>query len=223
MSTTGTTPRPAPLAAAQGTDVDAKKYVGKKSKNPSYEDTMPKAQVDLVWTAIYKAAGANQEPQHDAVRVAVYGYGARNGTVSVGAYRRSIETSDGLSFDSAVIPRAAKDNIRQFYRGNMNDSYTALKESGELADDDRFMTRVLNKGVPSHAYIALCDWMKDCPQMTATESEHHLRLFSLAVHTANIGRGGSLEDVKASRVEHAELGAVAAPVKAQAIEGKSMW
>jgi len=146
------------------------------------------------------------------VRCAVYEYGAKNGTVKMGNYTGIIQTSYGRKFSSKIIATECRGQIRQFFRGNMDESYEALTESHALTSDDRLVARALNANVPLSAIIALCDWFKDCPKMSTLEVTHHNRLFVNKNAAATASRGGSLEDTLNRSVAETEMGgAVASP------------
>jgi hypothetical protein len=179
------------------------------ARRVDYEDTMDPERVARVWREIYTEAGAQSEDQQEAVRCAVYEYGAKNGTVKIGNYTGTIVTEYGRRFSSKIIATACKGTIRQFFRGNMDESYDALNEGRVLENDPRMTARAVNSNVPLAAIMSLCDWFKDCPKMSTLEVQHHNRLFVNKNAAATAGRGGSLEDVQNRLVAETEMGGAA--------------
>jgi hypothetical protein len=165
----------------------------------SAEDSMSPKDVAMVWQRIYKAAGANGEDAQKAVRVAVYVYGRVNGTSRAGNYQGECVPSTGSSFPAAAIPQATGSLvIRRFYRGNMAESYQALKHTGWLVNHPRVLAGAARLGVgPSEAF-AMADWMKDCQYFTPAETRAFEASFTTGIERATRARGGqSLEQVEA--------------------------
>lgn len=182
------------------------KWLTRKPLRVDYEDTMAREDVAKVWEAVYEQAKARNEEQKAATRLAVYVYGAKNGTVRVGNYGGTIQVSYGQKFSAKVISTACKGTIRQFYRGNMDESYEALSESRALNDDERLVARALSQNVPLAAIISLCDWFKDCSKMSQQEQQHHDRLFTIKNAAAYANRGGTSDAVQNRLVAETEMG-----------------
>lgn len=220
---TGSTAATTTSSSGAGTKkVEWKKY---RPKALVYEDTVLLRSLDEIWADIYRAVGANNEAQQREARVAAYAYAATNGTSREGNYEGVMVAASGWKFPASVVIRfTTKSHIRRFFRANMNESYEALKESEVLVDDERFMSGVVNDGVPAEAYMAKCDWLKDCSLMTPQERYHHDRLFVAKKKAADIARGGSLESVEADRysaVQGAEDSQSSGTVVATS--GRAVW
>jgi len=170
----------------------------------SHEDTMDAAEVKATWQKIYRDSGyttLNEDTQR-SVRMAVYVYLCVNGTSREGAYDGKCVTKDGVSFPAAVIPRAAgKMKIRRFMRGNMEESYVALKNSKVIEEDEKYVAKVAKLGVSADLAFATGDWFTSCPKFTPSETRVHEASFTHGVERAKLARGGrALEKVEGERV-----------------------
>jgi len=171
------------------------------------EDTMGIDKVALVWEKIYRLAGLKNptEDKRKACRLAVYVYGVLNGTSREGGYSGSIVMSDGTKFSASVIVQATtKFKLRQFYRGNMVESYSALKNSNVIENNDRFVAKAAKLGIAPECAFAMADWFGDCHLLSPAETHAHSKSFAHALERAKRSRGGTLEEVEDERVS-AEL------------------
>jgi len=168
------------------------------------EDSFGPEKVRVTWQKMFQYAGLkspNEDTQR-AFRMAVYVYGCLNGTSREGNYSGQIQMSTGFKFDASVIPRATgKLGIRRFFRGCMAESYTALKKSGVMEGDERFVARAAELGIAAESAFAMADWMADCPFFTPVETEAHRKAFSYSVTRARGARGGNLEHVEEERMK----------------------
>lgn len=166
----------------------------------SHEDALDPAKVKNVWAEMMKLAGlkAPDEKLQAAFRLAVYKYAHANGTSRVGQYEGEMTLADGTKVPAAVIPRATGAfAIRKFFRGNMVESYVALKESGIVEEDERSVAKVVKYGVSASCAFATADWMSDCPMFTPAETSAHEKAFTYAVERSRRARGGrNLETVE---------------------------
>jgi len=166
-----------------------------------YEDSMNAGKVKEVWQKMYQLAGLRNpsEDEQASFRLACYVYACINGTSRVGNFSGQITTSGGTVFPASVISRATGGlNIRQFFRGNMSESYEALKMSGCIERDERYVAKVLNEvGASAECAFATSDWMTNCPHFTPAERAAHNASFDYSVRRARNARGGrSLEAVE---------------------------
>jgi hypothetical protein len=183
----------------------AVEWAKRRARQVDYEDSVTLRSSREIWASLYAAAGATNEQDQEDVRMAVYEYCALNGTSREGNYAGRMKTAGGKEFAAVSLAHAAtKGQIRRFMRGNMRESYVALKESGALMDNARFMAKVAQDGVPADAYMAECDWMTFNPMFTPLESVHNARLFSVRRDAAEKNRGGSLELIENSRFKTIE-------------------
>jgi len=192
---------------AAGTSVSGGKTVDWAAVKPlavSHEDAMDYGKVKNVWAEMMKLAGlrAPDEKLQAAFRLAVYKYAHANGTSRVGQYEGEMTLSDGTKVPAAVIPRATGAfAIRKFFRGNMTESYVALKESGVVESDERSVAKAAKFGVSAACAFATADWMSDCPMFTPAEVSAHEKAFTYAVERAKRARGGRpLESVEAGHL-----------------------
>jgi hypothetical protein len=144
-------------------------------------------------------------------RIAVYKYLCINGTSREGSYAGTITMSDGNSFPASVIPLAAgKMQIRKFMRGNMQESYDALKSSRTMDVEARFIAKQAKLGISADCAFAVADWMTDCPLFTPAEGAAHEKSLMHGLERSRRARGGkTLEEVETSRVDdslHAQGG-----------------
>lgn len=194
----------APVGVASG-GVSDSVWVKALPKHVDAEDTMSPAMVKKSWNDIYREAGmrGSSEDEQRAVRLAVYVYFALNGTSRVGNYTGRIVTSSGVAFDSAVLVRVlSKFSLRRFMRGNMDESYEALKMSGAMSQYPRFIAKVGELGISPEVAFATADWMSDCRFFTPEESRANRLAFNYAIKRATGSRQGrSLEDVERSDVQ----------------------
>jgi len=196
-----------------------------KPTGVDHEDTMNSAKVKKVWTEIYKLAGLKNpdETTQRAMRMAVYVYGCLNGTSREGNYNGEMRLSNGTAVPASVIPRATgKMQIRQFYRGNMNESYEALKQSGVIEEDERFVAKVAQLGISASCAFATSDWMGDCPLFTPAETAAYNASFNVGLQRSRRARDGkTLEGVEQSRTE--ERLDAQGPSEGPAPVGRSVW
>lgn len=176
-----------------------------KPMSYDYEDSVGAEKVRQIWNAMYNFAGlrAPSEDVQRAFRLAVYTYAAVNGTSREGNYAGEIVMANGHKFNASIIVRATtKTLIRKFFRGNMKESYDALKESGVIANDERMVVRAAAYGAPPDIAFALADWFTNCPYFTPLEKKLHDDSFAYSIARARRGRGGDeLETVERQRLE----------------------
>jgi len=188
------------------------------------EDALSPPVVQAVWDKLYAAVGKSSagEDAKLAIRCGVYAYGLLNGTSRAGNYSRTIITSDGFEFSAAEIPRATgTTRIRQFFRGNMKESYDFFKSSGYVQKyEPRFVSKAATLGIGPDEAFAMGDWFAGCPWFTPLESRAHEASGNRGLNRARSARGGdSLEDVEADAVEAAVNAGGAKP----AMAGKAQW
>lgn len=170
-----------------------------------YEDSVGAEKVREIWSTMYSLAGlkAPSEDIQRAFRLAVYAYAAVNGTSREGNYAGNVTMANGHKFNASIIVRATtKTMIRKFFRGNMKESYEALKNSGVIAKDERMVVRAAQYGAPPDIAFALADWFTNCPFFTPLEKKLHDESFAFSITRARRGRGGDeLEVVEQQRLE----------------------
>lgn len=168
------------------------------------EDTMSPDKVAAVWENMMRIAGLGQpdEKTRQSFRLAVYVYAMKNGTSREGSYGGTIRMSNGTEFPASVIPKATGQmSIRRFFRGNMTESYEALKASGAGANDERFVAKAASMAITAEAAFAVADWLTDCPHFTNSEKLAHDKNFVNSVARARRARNGmSLEAVEDARL-----------------------
>lgn len=169
-----------------------------------HEDEMSPERVKTSWEKMYRLASmkAPTEKQRAAFRLAVYAYSAVNGTTRVGDYAGVFVLADGTEVPAAVIPRGAGQlDIRRFFRGNMKESYDALKGSGVLERDARFVAKAAALGIRPEEAFAMADWFADCPYFTPGEKLAHEKSLKYALSRSRRTRGGRpLEEVEAEQL-----------------------
>lgn len=200
---------PAKSSASQSTGalsgvVDFSKWEGLNPRIVDNEDAMGAAEVSKAWDRMYGFIGLKSptEAERKSVRCAVYVYLALNGTSREGNYSQMIVTSTGHKFSASVIPRAAnKMDIRRFARGNMEESYSYLKDSGVMTLYPRFLMKASNMGIGPNEAFATADWFTDCHMFTPREGLAHSKSFTVGIDKARRNRGGqSLEEVEDKRL-----------------------
>lgn len=173
-------------------------------KSVPFEDSVLPHSVNNYWERIYAEVGADDEKKHVEVRLALYAYCAKNGTSREGNYEGVMKTASGMTVPADVLPRVVtKYLIRRFMRACAEESYLSLKLSGCLLADERFIARIMANGVPTDAYMATCDWLRESAMLTPQEAHHNERLFVARRKAADVARGGTLDSVEARRVENA--------------------
>jgi len=169
-------------------------------KHVDYEDTMNPEDVKQKWTEMYRRAGLKSpsEDEQRSFRMAVYVYAAMNGTSRAGNYKGVIITSGGKRFSAAIVPQVTGQfAIRQFMRGNMNESYHALKESRVMENDARCIAKAAEKGIAADCAFAMADWMTNCPFFTPAEIAAQSKSLNYGLRRAKGARDGmSLEAVE---------------------------
>lgn len=194
------------VAMQQGPDKNSRRVVWSERapKMVASEDSMDPRKVAAVWQKMYNEArmGGMSEAEQQAFRLGVYVYACKNGTSREGDYSGSIVLNNGAEFSAAVIPRATgKMSIRKFFRGCALESYEALKESGCMEADERFVAKVSALGVTPECAFATADWLTDCPKFTPAERAAHDKTFTMGIERARRARDGStLESVEGGRV-----------------------
>jgi len=187
-------------ASAAGVVVN---WADHKPKSVDFEDAMNERKCKEVWGKMLRDAGLPTagEAQQRSFRLAVYVYACKNGTSREGDYKGKIQMSDGTTFDAAVIPRATgRMSIRKFFRGNMDESYRALKLSGVMLEDDRFVAKAAMSGIAADDAFATADWMTGCPLFTPSEAKSHEASFTYSIERAKRAREGkTLEGVERDR------------------------
>jgi len=155
------------------------------------------------WSRIYAYAGVSSgnEAEKRAIRLALYVYCCLNGTSRAGVYSGSIKTSSGHEFSASVLSRGVGvESIRRFMRANADESYEALKESGVMEKDDRFVAHVAKLGISAENSFATADWLDGCPKMTQAEKAANEAARDRGLERAIRARGGrTLEDVEEIR------------------------
>jgi len=108
----------------------------------------------------------------------------------------------GRSF-AAIIPRAVGGlDIRRFFRGNMIESYEALKTSGFGEREQILVAKVAGYGVPASCAFATGDWFQNCPLFTPEERRAHDAVRVLSLKRARGARGNrALEEVEGEAME----------------------
>jgi len=174
-------------------------------KRVDSEDAMSASSVAEVWANMMRFAGLHNpsESKQLSFRLAVYVYAVKNGTSRAGTYAGDIVTADGESFNASVIPRAAGQyKIRRFFRGNMEESYNALKISKAIEREERYVAKVGSFGVEAACAFATADWMTNCPNFTPVEKKAHDASLNHGLERSKRSRNGDvLEDVEREQVD----------------------
>jgi len=188
------------------------------------EDAMSPGRVAAAWEVIYREVGARSESERKAVRLALYVYATVNGTSSVGKYSGDVTLSNGQVFNASVIPRAVGRNaIREFFRGNMDEAYEALKKSHAIEKlAPRYVMKWEAKGVARDAVFATADYMRNCTKFTPAEANANTLSFNMGVARAAVARKGhSLEEMRVEDTHESLRAQSGAPVGAPV--GKGMF
>jgi len=190
-------------AEQKGSVVGERDWARLKPLGFGRDDAMEADEVKRCWAKIYKDAGLRSpgEEIQAACRLGVYAYACANGTSKWGSYSRTVVMSNGHKFAAAVVPVATgQTEIRRFFRGNLEESYKALKESQVMQDDERYLMYASKHGVSPACAFALADWLTDCPLFTPEENRAHEQLFAYRTERARRARGGrSIEEVDGER------------------------
>lgn len=189
------------------------------------EDALGSRKVQTLWQKMYRAAKLNNpsETVQQSFRMAVYVYAAKNGTSREGNYSGEVTMSNGHTFAASIIPTSVgKMEIRKFFRGNMEESYTFLKRSKAMEMDERFVSKAAALGISGENAFAMADWLTDCPLFTPVEAAAHNKSFTHSISRARRAREGrSLEQVESARLDddlHAQ-----GPAVAGEFEGRSVF
>lgn len=170
-----------------------------KPKSIDRVNVMSHDRVEQLWERMYAEAGLRNptEQERRMFRMALYVYCWYNGTSRVGEYSGYCTMTNGKKFPAAVLPRVVgKMDVRRFMRGNMQESYEALK-SGVIEEDTQAVALATAYGVRGSDAFALADWLTGCPLFTPEEGAAHNRVFNHRVTRANLARGGkSLDQVE---------------------------
>jgi len=166
---------------------------------------MSKLKVDKKWEEIYAAAGLRNpsESTRASLRLGVYVYLFRNGATRVGEYSGLITMSDGHSFPASVIVRAVGPvDMRRFMRGNVIESYRALKESRVIENSAEDVAAVAPFGIRAEDAFATADWFDQCSMLTPSEKAAHDKVFNYKLERSSRSRGNkTLESVEEDGLE----------------------
>jgi len=173
MSTFDAKKADVPKESKAGEQDDWSAYV---PKQVSRVDTMDKDKADKKWELIYKAARASSEsePVKKGIRLGVYVYCCINGCSPESDYSGSVQTYSGLMFPAAVVPQSVgKHEVRRFLRAYLKESYNALKSSGAIENEAKYVAACASLGISAGVAFATADWMSDCPHFTPEELRAH--------------------------------------------------
>jgi len=188
-------------ASGAGESKEVQEWTSVLPVTVDYEDAMSAEKVRGLWVDIYKKAGQTQlnETEQRGFRLAVYVYGALNGTSRAGRYQGEMVLANGSRVKAAVIPQVVgKLDIRRFFRGNMAESYTALKVSKAMQREPRYVAQAAALGVGPEEAFAMADWFKGCPDFTPAEQTAYDLAFNHGIERSRRARGGrTLEAVEA--------------------------
>jgi len=179
-------------------------WVSLSPKRIDEEDALGADANRAVWEKVYRASGKAQagEKERAGIRLAVYVYGALNGTSREGNYNGECQCFDGTKFAASIIPQSTgRMNIRKFFRANMLEAYDALKSSRVMETYQRFLSKAASLSVSPEAAFATADFLADCPKFTPSETRAHDAAFTRGIERARRARGGrGLEEVEHGRM-----------------------
>jgi hypothetical protein len=190
-------------------------------KTVGTEDALSAREVEAVWLKMYKLADMPTagEQEKKALRCAVYTYCCLNGTSREGGYGAEMILSNGRIVGADIIPKAAgRLHIRKFLRGNMDESYSFLKNSRVIEKEERYVAKCATMGIDASCAFATADWLGNCPHFTPTEQRAHEASFSRGLERSRRARGGTLEETEASRVD--DLMRAQGPMNPQSVRGE---
>lgn len=173
-----------------------------------HEDRFPQEAATDVWEDIYTLFRATSEQTRDEVRVAVYAYFAVNGTSRVGKYSRGVTSGSETVVVHEIVKQITGGTIREFFRADVVDAYHALKDSGVLENDEVFVQKALDKGVPRGFVHCAVDFLRGCPEFTNEEKQYSDAAFKNAIQRSFVARGGKgLDEIEAKgRTERVTAG-----------------
>lgn len=173
-----------------------------------HEDRLPLGEAAETWNGIYRLFRAGGEDAQKEVKLAVYAYYAINGASRRTKHSRDITTGGGASvLASDVLDVIGEKKIRQFCRADVNEAYSALKESGVLENDEVFAHLAMEKGVPRGSLHCAVDYLRGCSLLTVEEKEFARNHFNASIEKARNARGGLTIDEEDRLIDNRRLSA----------------
>lgn len=161
------------------------------SPKPQHEDRMDRETADTCWNGIFGLFGSTGEEMRKEVKLAVYAYFGVNGSSRFGEYEREIRTGSGRAVSARdVVKVIGVTRLRQFLRADPSEAYFSLKGSGALDADPVSVAKAVELGVPVGQAYLMADFLKACPEFSASEREVYSRLFERGIMRAGANRGG---------------------------------
>lgn len=194
--------QPSKPVSGEGFGAKTNKWIAAAPKAVDSENALGPEKVRAAWAKMYTAAGVSGEEGQMQLRAAVYLYGLINGTSREGSYKGFMKLANGMSVSASVIVAAVGGTeIRKFFRGNMEESYEALKIM-PLADlAPAVVVKAAELGCAADEAFATADWMSNNHRFTPGELRVHNLAFTTSVSRARRARSGqSLEDVERGRL-----------------------
>eukprot|EP00249_Psilotum_nudum_P025497 c30029_g1_i1 orf=112-768(+) len=160
-----------------------------------HEDRLSASDARDVWNDVFRLFRATGEEAQREVKLAVYAYYGVNGASRRTKHSRDINTGGGASVLASDVGNViGMHRIRQFLRADVAEAYSALKETGVLENDEVFVSKAMEKGVPRGFMHCAVDYLRGCSLLTEEEKiyvDHH---FSYSIQRARGARGGLTVD-----------------------------
>lgn len=157
-----------------------------------HEDRLPSHVAQEKWNAIFRLFDATNEGAQKEVKLAVYAYYAVNGASVRTLHSRDINTGGGVSVLAADVRECiGETQIRKFLRSDVNEAYSALKETETLERDEVFVKKAMAKGVPRGFAHCAVDFLRGCSLMTPEEEVYAEMHFNNSIRRARAARGGA--------------------------------
>lgn len=198
-------------------------WVLAKPKVHVMEDAFPPDDVKEAWNVVKQLANMATASEADerALKLAVYAYLCANGTSREGNYSRDMKLSNGKTIPSSVVPRAVgRHAVRRFMRGNMSESYRALKESKTMEENTRFVSDRAAAGIAPCAAFATADWLDGCAEFTPEEERAHRAWRAYSLTRASAARGKKPLEVLDDERVHNDIGV---PVNSDVTVASTKW
>lgn len=165
-----------------------------------HEDRLPAHVAQEKWTEIYRLFDATNESAQREVKLAVYAYYAVNGASVRTLHSRDINTGGGVSVLAADVRECiGETQIRKFLRADVDEAYSALKETEALERDEVFVKKAMSKGVPRGFAHCAVDFLRGCSLMTPEEEIFAEAHFNNSIKRARNARAGLTIDEEDNR------------------------
>jgi len=214
-----------PKSSVAGTNSDSRdEFANCIPKRVTVAKVMDEDKVKAAWNKMYVAAGISNvgEQGKKALRCGVYLYLAINGTSPAGTYKGTVQTGTGVTMRASEISAAAGTfEVRQFARGNVEESLRFFRLTGILEVHPAVVAKCEEKEIPPSDAFGLVDWFDVASGLTPTERHAQKQLKNFGLSRARRARNG--QNMDEIRAEHYQESLSAQGVERPALPQAAGW